>query len=232
MIQHGIDPTRDRVRHVLGHAVGGKADAISRFPSAILGLAVLALDQLGRHADGSAACRHFLDHDRVRANTRALAHRERAQHLGPGADDHVIFERGMTLAGVPARPTERHALVDRAIVADDGGLADSHAKAVVDEESPADTRAGMDLDPRDPARKMRDHARQPFKAAVPAAVRQPVPPDGMQPRIGEYDFPYAPGGRIAFKDGVQVFLEPSQHSCPQRIVLRCRGNPPRSTGRK
>ena len=82
---------------------------------------------------------------------------------------------------------------------------------------------GVDaVDPGDPAREMRNHTGQPFQAAVPAPMRQAMPPDSVQPGIGEYDFPNAPRSRIAFEDGVQVFLEPSEHAGPQRTVLQCR----------
>ena len=53
----------------------------------------------------------------------------------------------MTLAVREARSAERHALIDRAAVADFGGLADHDAHAVIDEDAFADLRARMDLDP-------------------------------------------------------------------------------------
>ena len=45
-------------------------------------------------------------------------------------------------------PPERHALVDRHVLADLGGLADHDAHAVVDEEARADLGRRMDLDAR------------------------------------------------------------------------------------
>ena len=39
-------------------------------------------------------------------------------------------------------PPKRNALIDGHVVADLGGLADDHAHAVIDEEAPADFRAG------------------------------------------------------------------------------------------
>ena len=58
-----------------------------------------------------------------------------------------------------AGSSERHLVVNRAVVADDGRLADHYSVAVVDEKSAAYFRTGVDLDSRPPARALRDPAR-------------------------------------------------------------------------
>ena len=50
----------------------------------------------------------------------------------------------MVLSGA----AQSHAVVDQAVVADLGSLADDDAHAVVHHQAAADLRAGMDLDPR------------------------------------------------------------------------------------
>jgi hypothetical protein len=65
-----------------------------------------------------------------------------AQHARARANDHVVCERGMPLAGLFARAAQGHALVERHIVADDRSLADHHAHAVIDEEAAADFAPG------------------------------------------------------------------------------------------
>ena len=50
------------------------------------------------------------------------------------------------------------ALVERDVVADDRGLADDDAHAVIDEEAAADLRAGMNLDAGDQAGDLRQDA--------------------------------------------------------------------------
>jgi hypothetical protein len=52
----------------------------------------------------------------------------------------------MAFALVPGGAAERDAVVQRHVVADLGGLADHHSSAVVDEETPAQRRTGMDVD--------------------------------------------------------------------------------------
>ena len=52
----------------------------------------------------------------------------------------------MALALAPAGAAERHAVIEGAVVADLGGLADHHAGAVVDEEAQPDGGPGVDVD--------------------------------------------------------------------------------------
>ena len=66
----------------------------------------------------------------------------------------------MALAVFLACAAEGHALVERYVVADDGGLADDDAHAVIDEKAAADFGAGMNLDSRDQPRRLRQRARQ------------------------------------------------------------------------
>jgi hypothetical protein len=53
----------------------------------------------------------------------------------------------MAFALLPGRAAERDAVIQRAVVADLGGLTDDDAHAVIDEEPPPDARGRMDLDP-------------------------------------------------------------------------------------
>ena len=61
--------------------------------------------------------------------------------LAPEPDDHVVAHGRMALAALEAGAAERHALVERHVVADLGGLADHHAGPVVDERAPRPMRA-------------------------------------------------------------------------------------------
>ena len=75
-----------------------------------------------------------------------------AQNRRAGVDGHVVADGGVPLArqaGV-ARPrrqrAQRHALVQLNVAADDRGLADDDAGAVVDEKPGTDLSAGVDVD--------------------------------------------------------------------------------------
>ena len=84
---------------------------------------------------------------------------DRPEDLGPGADHHAVAQRRMALALVPGGAAERHAVIQGDVVADLGGLADHDAGAVVDEEAPADARAGMNVDIGQRARQEGQQAR-------------------------------------------------------------------------
>ena len=51
----------------------------------------------------------------------------------------------MALADVLTRAAQRNALINGHIVADDGGFADDHAVAMVDEHPAPDLRAGVNF---------------------------------------------------------------------------------------
>ncbi len=64
------------------------------------------------------------------------------------SDEDSVAQCGMALAFFLAGAAQRHALVERNVVADNRGLADDHAHAVVNEDAQPDPRAGMNLDSR------------------------------------------------------------------------------------
>ena len=84
--------------------------------------------------------------NRARADADVITDVDRAQHLRARADQHIVAQRRMALAGVLAGAAQGHAVVDRAVVTDLGGLAKHDAHAVVDKQLAADLRAGVDLD--------------------------------------------------------------------------------------
>src|SRR5204863_7803824 len=97
-------------------------------------------------------------------------------------------------------PAEGDALVDGAVVADLGGLADDDAHAVVDEDAAADLRAGMDLDAGEEARDVRDPARHPVKALRAPPGGPAMHHDRVQAGVTRQHLPRRPRGRIAFTD--------------------------------
>ena len=89
----------------------------------------------------------------------------------------------MALAGVLAGAAERHTLVERAVVADLGSLADDDTAAVVDDKPFADFGAGVNLNAGEKFRALTDGARA---ALVPVRVERvggAVQQHGVQPRV-------------------------------------------------
>ena len=65
-------------------------------------------------------------------------------------------------------------MVEGAIISDFGGFADNHAHAVVDEETAADYRPGMDLDAGEKTAAMRNQAAQEKQLAGPEEMPQSI----------------------------------------------------------
>jgi len=112
------------------------------------------------HADDGRVLWHIDDDDAVGADLGAVSDGDRAEQLGAGADSHVVLDGGVTLTGREAGAAQRDALIERYVIADDGGFADHDPGSVVDEKAVADAGRGMDLDSGHGARCKRDRARQ------------------------------------------------------------------------
>ena len=160
-------------RHRL-QRVGDRVGQVDPVGVRALGAAPLDPDRMAGVADHGRVRRHLVDDDRVGADLRAVADRDRAEQLRAGADRHVVLHRRMALAGLEAGAAERHALVHRHVGADLGRLADHHAHAVVDEQPVADPGGRVDLDPRQRAREVGQRARHRRHARGVQRVRDTV----------------------------------------------------------
>ena len=89
--------------------------------------------------------RHIPGHHAVCADAHIVADGHIADDLGAGADEDVIPNGGMALAGILTRTAKRYALIKRAVVANFGGLTDNNARAVVYKQILAYGSAGVYL---------------------------------------------------------------------------------------
>ena len=89
----------------------------------------------------------------------------------------------MALACVLAGAAERHALVERAVVTDLGGLADDDAAAVVNDKPFADLGAGVNLNAGEKFRALADGTRADLVPARVERVGGAVQQHGVQPRV-------------------------------------------------
>jgi hypothetical protein len=109
------------------------------------------------------------------------------------------------------RTAERHALVDRAVVADLRGFADHHTHAVVDKHAPPERCTRMDFDTRHEARHLRNETCQPTAPRLPARMREPMQHERVQTGITRDDFPCAAGGGVALADRGDIFAKSREH---------------------
>ncbi len=133
------------------------------------------------NADDGRIGRHVGEDDRARADAGVFAYGDVAQDVGVVADEDAVAEGGVALAVALAGAAERDALVEGDVAADDGGFADDHAGGVIDEEPPAEQRAGMDIDAGEEAGDLREHAGRRRSLCAPERVGDAVdtrPPRG------------------------------------------------------
>ena len=166
---------------------------------------LLGGNDAGRNPHRRGPGGHGLEHHRIGANFGAIAHLKAAQHLGPGGYHHVLPQRRMALRPFVERgAAQGHAVVNRAAIANHRRLANHHAHAVVNEHPLTNHRTGMNFNPRQPPPQVRSKPPQPFKPMLPAPMRRPVPPNGMQAGIAGDNFPDAARCRVALKNALDI----------------------------
>ena len=107
----------------------------------------MVTDDFCGYADRCDIRRNFADDDSRCPDFGIVADFDRPQHLHMGGQQHVVPDGGMALAGVFPGAAQRHAMVNHDIIADFGCFPDDDPHAMVDEQTPADPRSGMDFDP-------------------------------------------------------------------------------------
>lgn len=138
-------------RGLLGGIVGHVLAVLLGVEALFEHAAAVALDDASRHAHDGAVIGHIFDDNRVAADFDVVADANVAEHLGACAHGDVVAQGGVALAGLVTGAAERDALVEHAVVAHNGGLADDDAHGVVDKEVLADLCGGMNLDAGDVA---------------------------------------------------------------------------------
>ena len=103
-------------------------------------------------------------------------------------------------------------MVERAVVADLGGLADDDTHAVIDEETPADSGAGVDLDAGQETANVRQKARKPSQPPAPEPVRHAMEQQRMETRIAGDDLEARARGGVAVEDHADVFPKCREHA--------------------
>src|SRR5690606_7227043 len=217
VIEQLPDGSRDRIRHVLTDPIGIETDLLGdRLALGLLRIIGLD-DDLARDAHRGRPRRNRTSHDGVRADLGAGTDSERPENLRASTDNHAILERRMALALAPAGATQGNAVIKRHVVADLRRLTDNDTHAMIDEKTPADLRAGMNLDAGEPAPQIGIHPRQPLVVTLPEPMRQPVEPDRMQPRIASHHFEGVARRGIAVEYALDIFAHAFEHQSCLRL---------------
>jgi len=110
----------------------------------------------------------------------------------------------VALAGVLAGAAQRDAVVDGAVVADLGGLAEDDAHAVIDEQALADLCAGVDLDAGLMPAVLADPAGQEEVLMLIQPVRDAVVDQDVKAGVQQNDLQHAACGGVLALDVPRV----------------------------
>ena len=202
-----------------------------------LGPAALDPHQVAGVADDGRIGGDVVNDDGVGADLRAVANRDRSEHLGSGTDGDVVLERRVSLAGGKAGTAERDALVERHVVADLGRLTDHDAHPVVDEEAVTDARRRMNLDSGHRAGNGGDEARQDRHPALMQRMGGPVGEQRVHARPRGEDRQRADPAsrRVPALHRGDIAVDLPQHRCDQALAKHhsqaTDAGSPRSRGR-
>ena len=108
---------------------------------------MLAADNACRDTDRRGICGDILKHDGACGNLAVIAHGDRTEYLGARADHDIVADGRVTFSLVLAGASERCALINGAVIADDGRFADNDGAAVVDKQPFTDDCRGVYFDP-------------------------------------------------------------------------------------
>ena len=105
-------------------------------------------------------------------------------------DNHARLECWVAFrATLKRRAAQCHALINRAIIANLGGLANHDAHAVVYEYAPPHRRTRVNFNPCEPTRDVRDKTCQPIQFIQPQGVRQTVNGQCVKTGVAGNHFP-------------------------------------------
>ena len=140
----------DGVGHVL--SVAACIEAFAHHTASV------ALDHAPGDANNRAVVGHVLHHNGVASDAYVVTNMDIAQNLGPRSHGDIVAKRGVALAALVARASQGDALVQDAVVADNGRLAYHDAHGMIDEETPPKLSGGMNLDAGEKPRDLRKDA--------------------------------------------------------------------------
>ena len=133
--------------------------------------------------DDCAEGRHAARQPNVAANRGSATDGDATEYGRAGIDDHIIFDDRMArltfdkrtlLIDREAFRAERHRLIDPNALADDYGLSNHDAGAMIDEEAAADLSARMNVDAGLRVREFCDDASHDWRAQRMQHVRDAV----------------------------------------------------------
>src|SRR5699024_1925885 len=132
----------------------------------------------------------------------------------------IVAQRRVTLSLLGAYAAQGNPLVNGAVVTYYGGFSDHYPAAVVDQNSMAQLRAGMNLNQRKESGDLRQQPRNKKKPVPVKPVGKPMPDQGVHSLIQQKHLQRAAGRRVPFLHGLDIQPYIFQN---HRVVPFCSG---------
>ena len=124
----------------------------------------------------------------------------------------MVSQGGVALALILSGAAQGHILIQGAEIPDLGGLADDHAHAMVDKESPADFGRRVDLDPGLFPGALGNEPGQKFQIVPVKPVCPAMGPHRLKSGIKKKYFQPGACRRIPLHNSVQILLQLLKHN--------------------
>ena len=117
----------------------------------------------------------------------------------------------MTLALLPRGTSQRHSMIEGAVVTDFRGFTNHHTHTMVNKEAPANVCARVNFDSGQPARQGRENACQPAEFRLPEAMVQTMPEHRVDAWIGGQNLKGVARRGIALQRTGHIFAKSLKH---------------------
>ncbi len=165
------------------------------FPHTVF-LSSLFINISCRQSDGCGMSRYIFQNDGIGTYFAVSAERDVAQYFRARTDIDAIFQGRMTFDIGRSSSSQSDAVIELAVISDNGRFANDDTHAVVDHEPFADLRSRMNFDPRFMTGPVRDPSGQQMMAPRPEMMGNAVMIQCLDVRIYEQHFEFCFGSRI------------------------------------
>ena len=163
---------------------------------------------LRRNAGNNRIGGVIVDDHGVRANSAIGTNLHRTEHLSAGTNGHAVTDGGVTLHLLQGATAQGHAVVQHHVVTDLSGFTNDNAHAVIDEETAANGRAGVNLHTGQKTSKLRESTSQSLRLILlPELMGQTVNPNGVHTRIVQRNLDSATRSRVVLADVLNIFTQ-------------------------
>ncbi len=161
-------------------------------------------DDLCRNARHRRIVGYGLEHHRTGRDSRAMAHLDIAEDLGPSPDQHAVANLGMPVSPLLAGAAQSHVLEHGDIVLDDGRSAHDEARRMIEEDAASDPGSRVNIGLEDFRGTALQIEREVLTPLRPEPMGEPVGLNGVEALEIEQGLKGAGHDRISVEHGADI----------------------------